>query len=55
MSRPKVPRTPSANLVHDPGDIVSVRPVLWRIHRTQGPHVLGWNQPRTFGPLPTMR
>ena len=50
-----MPRTPPADLVRDPGDIVSVRPVLWRIHRTQGSHVLGWNQPRTFGPLPTMR
>lgn len=55
MSRPKVPRTPSAVMVREPGDIVTVRPVLWRIHRTRGSHVLGWNQLRGFGPLPTMR
>ena len=54
-SRPKVPRTPPADLAHEPGDILTVRPLLWRIHRTQGPHVLGWNQLRTFGPIPTMR
>lgn len=55
MNRPKVPRTPPADLVHEPEDVLSVRPLLWRIHRTQGAHVLGWNQLRTFGPLPTMR
>lgn len=53
--RPKVPRTPPAELVHEPGDILTVRPLLWRIHRTQGSHVLAWNQLRTFGPIPTMR
>jgi RES domain-containing protein len=55
VNRPKVPRTPPADLVHEPQDVVTVRPLLWRIHRTQGAHVLGWNQMRTFGPLPTMR
>jgi RES domain-containing protein len=29
--------------------------VLWRIHRTQGGHVLAWNQLRSYGPLPSMR
>ncbi|MCA0307318.1 MAG: RES family NAD+ phosphorylase [Actinobacteria bacterium] len=53
--RPKVPRTPPTDLVHEPGDILSVQPLLWRIHRTQGSHVLPWNQLRTFGPIPTMR
>ena len=55
MTRPKVPRTAPADLVHEPGDILSVRPQLWRIHRTRGTHVLAWNQQRGFGPLPTMR
>lgn len=53
--RPKVPRTPAQALVREPGDVLSVRPVLWRVHRTQGGHVLAWNQLRTFGPIPTMR
>ncbi|MCA0295068.1 MAG: RES family NAD+ phosphorylase [Actinobacteria bacterium] len=55
MNRPKVPRTPPASLVHDADDILTVRPLLWRIHRTRGDHVLAWNQLRSFGPLPTMR
>ncbi len=53
--RPKVPRTPPADLVREPDDILGVRPLLWRIHRTQGSHVLAWNQLRRFGPIPTMR
>lgn len=55
MNLPKVPRTPPTVLVREPEDVLSVRPVLWRIHRTQGGHVLAWNQMRSFGPLPTMR
>jgi hypothetical protein len=55
VNLPKVPRTPPADLVHEPGDILSVQPLLWRIHRTQGSHVLAWNQLRTFGPISIMR
>jgi hypothetical protein len=55
VNLPKVPRTPPADLVHEPGDILSVQPRLWRIHRTQGSHVLAWNQLRTFGPISIMR
>ncbi len=55
VTRSKVPRTPPADLIHKPGDILITRPLLWRIHRTQGSRVLPWNQPRTFGPIPTMR
>lgn len=55
MNLPKVPRTPPTVLVREPEDVLSVRPVLWRIHRTQGGHVLAWNRMRSFGPLPTMR
>lgn len=54
MNRPKVPRTPPAALVHDPDDILIVRPLVWRIHRTQGSHVLAWNELRNFGPIQTM-
>jgi hypothetical protein len=25
---------------------------LWRLHRTVGEHVLGWNAPRHYGPVP---
>ncbi len=53
--RSKVPRIPPTDLVHEPGDILTIRPLLWRIHRTQGSHVLAWNQLRTFGPISTMR
>jgi hypothetical protein len=29
--------------------------VLWRIHRTTGPHVMAWNRLREFGPISTCR
>lgn len=54
-SRRKVPATPPADLSREPRDVLSVRPVLWRIHRTRGSHVLPWNGFRTFGPLPSGR
>lgn len=53
--RPKVPRTPPAPLTRDDADVVAEQPVLWRIHRTQGDHVLEWHRLRTYGPLPLMR
>jgi len=28
---------------------------IWRVHRTSGAHVIGWNQLRHYGPLDTMR
>lgn len=47
---PKVPRLPPGPLVRAAGDVVELTPVLWRIHRTRGAHVLGWNEFRQFGP-----
>lgn len=32
-----------------------MRPVLWRIHRTSGDHVLPWNALRTWGPAADCR
>lgn len=48
---PKVPRTPPTTLQVRRGDILQARPTLWRIHRTQGSHVIAWNGFRTFGPV----
>jgi RES domain len=53
--KPKVPRTPPERLVREPQDIADYTDALWRVHRTQGDHVLPWNKLRTFGPLPSMR
>ena len=53
--KPKVPRTPPGHLVKEPDDIVDYTAMVWRIHRTQGQHVLPWNALRTYGPLPSMR
>lgn len=30
---------------------IGVKEIWWRIHRTEGSHVLSWNAFRTFGPL----
>ncbi|AGZ51531.1 RES family NAD+ phosphorylase [Mycobacterium kansasii] len=54
-SKPKVPRTPPEKLTRQPDDSTSYTGTLWRIHRTEGEHVLPWNKLRTFGPLPSMR
>jgi hypothetical protein len=55
VTHPKVPRQPPTELVREPDDLVTVGPVLWRIHRTLGEHVLPWNGLRTFGPLASAR
>lgn len=52
---PKTPRTPPAALRRDPADLVKAAPLLWRVHRTQGAHVLPWNVLRSYGPLSLMR
>ena len=31
--------------------VVGTDSIWWRVHRTDGAHVLGWNALRTFGPL----
>jgi RES domain len=53
--KPKAPRTPPAPLIREPHDIADYTATLWRIHRTEGEHVLPWNTLRTYGPLPSMR
>jgi hypothetical protein len=53
--KPKAPRTPPEPLTRQPHDIIDYTDTLWRIHRTQGQHVLPWNALRTYGPLPSMR
>lgn len=53
--RPKVPRRPPRHLTHTDRDVLTLRPVLWRIHRTSGEHVLPWSGFRTYGPLPSGR
>ncbi|MGH3414332.1 MAG: RES family NAD+ phosphorylase [Marmoricola sp.] len=53
--RPKVPHTPPQPLVRDDTDLVTAAPLLWRVHRTTGVHVLSWDALRTWGPLPSMR
>jgi len=35
--------------------VVATAPLLWRVHRAAGAHVLPWNALRRFGPLPSMR
>lgn len=53
--RPKNPDSPAGTLTRTGDDMIEILPVLWRIHRTTGPHVLAWNGFRTFGPLRTAR
>lgn len=51
----KVPRRPPHHLIRADGDVVEAQPVLWRVHRTQGEHVLPWDGFRTFGPVSSGR
>ena len=53
--KPKAPRTPPEQLIREPDDSADYTGTLWRVHRTQGEHVLPWNTLRTYGPLPSMR
>lgn len=53
--KPKAPRSPPEPLFCEPDDIIAYSDVLWRVHRTQGEHVLAWNALRHYGPLPSMR
>jgi hypothetical protein len=53
--KPKAPRTPPQQLIREPHDLADYTATLWRVHRTEGEHVLPWNTLRTFGPLPSMR
>jgi hypothetical protein len=53
--KPKAPRTPPQQLIREPHDLADYTATLWRVHRTEGEHVLPWNTLRTFGPLPSTR
>ena len=53
--KPRAPRTPPEQLIREPDDIADYTTTLWRVHRTEGEHVLAWNRLRTYGPLPSMR
>jgi hypothetical protein len=53
--KPKAPRRPPQQLIREPHDIADYTGTLWRVHRTEGEHVLPWNKLRTYGPLPSMR
>lgn len=59
MVSPKVPRSPRAPLVMTSADVKVFVPALdeplWRVHRTAGNHVGGWNQFRMYGPVEGMR
>jgi hypothetical protein len=52
---PNAPRTPPQPLIREPHDIADYTGTLWRVHRTEGEHVLPWNTLRIYGPLPSMR
>jgi hypothetical protein len=53
--KPKAPRTPPGRLIRESPDISDYTGTLWRVHRTEGEHVLPWNKLPTYGPLPSMR
>lgn len=55
MRRAKVPAAPPGPLQRQDGDVTDFQGVLWRIHRTRGPHVIAWNELRRYGPLATAR
>lgn len=52
-----LPSPPSIDDMRDagllPDELIEWKPgdEVWRVHRTTGPHVLAWNELRTFGPV----
>jgi hypothetical protein len=54
----KLPLPPDPEELQFPPDqdrLLDTAAVLWRVHRTSGDHVIGWNRLRYWGPAPTMR
>lgn len=51
----KNPRTPRRPLTCEDGDVIPAAGPLWRVHRTQGPYVLGWDTLRQWGPAANCR
>jgi hypothetical protein len=47
---PKRPQAPPHTLIREEDDLVAVKAPVWRVHRTTGSHVLGWNRLRAWGP-----
>jgi hypothetical protein len=55
---PKLPDRPDPAVLAASNPEIHTVPtsaVLWRIHRTTGPHVMAWNELRRFGPISTCR
>lgn len=52
---PKRPRKPREPLTRAHADVISAPGPLWRIHRTEGDHVLPWNALRAWGPAADCR
>lgn len=50
---PKRPSRPPGPLTRSDDDVRLEQPVLWRIHRTLGDHVLPWSGLRHWGPVAT--
>lgn len=54
---PMLPDPPPPHVLHSLGiddeemRAVDVDEIWWRIHRTDGEHILAWNALRTFGPV----
>lgn len=51
----KAPRAPRQPLTRQDDDVLTFTGTLWRVHRTSGPHVLGWNALRHWGPAANCR
>ena len=41
----------SLGIDHGETRAIDINEIWWRIHRTEGEHVLAWNALRTFGPV----
>lgn len=52
---PKRPRTPPRPVTVGPEDVLPFAGALWRVHRTSGTHVLGWDTLRGWGPAANCR
>lgn len=51
----KRPTSPPQPLKREDGDTLSICEPLWRVHRTSGDHVTGWNTLRSWGPSASCR
>lgn len=51
----KVPAVPPTTFTIESKHLRTFSEPLWRVYRTTGPHALGWNELRHYGPVPGMR